>query len=208
MGHGFHARERSKRQSGKHQPKLVAVVARRHLDHHGAAARRARRALPRSTTRCSMSTPPPRSAAYEFETDAWQLDVASAGLQKCLAGPSGSAPLTSQRARRTVITAPQAHRSRDSRRRATKDGDGPLIRSQLLRPRHDHGLLVRQARSTTTPRRPPCSTRRANARASCSSEGLEQAFARHARAARRAARGPRGHGAEALRRSARTRWPT
>src|SRR6185503_1291459 len=27
-------------------------------------------------------------------TDAWQLDVVSAGLQKCLSGPSGSAPLT------------------------------------------------------------------------------------------------------------------
>src|SRR6185295_7222888 len=30
----------------------------------------------------------------DLPTDAWQLDVVSAGLQKCLAGPSGSAPLT------------------------------------------------------------------------------------------------------------------
>jgi len=29
-----------------------------------------------------------------FETDAWGLDAATAGLQKCLGGPSGSAPLT------------------------------------------------------------------------------------------------------------------
>jgi (S)-ureidoglycine-glyoxylate aminotransferase len=29
-----------------------------------------------------------------FETDAWGLDVVTAGLQKCLAGPSGSAPVT------------------------------------------------------------------------------------------------------------------
>jgi (S)-ureidoglycine-glyoxylate aminotransferase len=29
-----------------------------------------------------------------FEMDAWGLDAASAGLQKCLAGPSGSAPVT------------------------------------------------------------------------------------------------------------------
>lgn len=29
-----------------------------------------------------------------FEMDAWVLDAASAGLQKCLGGPSGSAPLT------------------------------------------------------------------------------------------------------------------
>jgi (S)-ureidoglycine-glyoxylate aminotransferase len=29
-----------------------------------------------------------------FETDAWGLDAATAGLQKCLGGPSGSSPLT------------------------------------------------------------------------------------------------------------------
>ncbi|RDV27525.1 alanine--glyoxylate aminotransferase family protein [Alteromonas aestuariivivens] len=29
-----------------------------------------------------------------FETDAWQLDAVSVGLQKCLGGPSGSAPVT------------------------------------------------------------------------------------------------------------------
>ncbi|WP_090033810.1 pyridoxal-phosphate-dependent aminotransferase family protein [Cellulomonas marina] len=29
-----------------------------------------------------------------FEADAWGLDAATAGLQKCLAGPSGSAPIT------------------------------------------------------------------------------------------------------------------
>jgi (S)-ureidoglycine-glyoxylate aminotransferase len=30
----------------------------------------------------------------EFETDQWQLDAVSVGLQKCLGGPSGSAPVT------------------------------------------------------------------------------------------------------------------
>jgi (S)-ureidoglycine---glyoxylate transaminase len=29
-----------------------------------------------------------------FETDAWGIDAATAGLQKCLGGPSGSAPIT------------------------------------------------------------------------------------------------------------------
>lgn len=29
-----------------------------------------------------------------FETDAWGVDVVTSGLQKCLAGPSGSAPIT------------------------------------------------------------------------------------------------------------------
>ncbi|RFA22416.1 pyridoxal-phosphate-dependent aminotransferase family protein [Subtercola boreus] len=33
-------------------------------------------------------------AGNTFETDAWGLDAVTAGLQKCLAGPSGSAPAT------------------------------------------------------------------------------------------------------------------
>ncbi len=33
-------------------------------------------------------------AGNTFETDAWGIDVVTAGLQKCLAGPSGSAPIT------------------------------------------------------------------------------------------------------------------
>ena len=33
-------------------------------------------------------------AGNVFETDAWGVDVATAGLQKCLAGPSGSSPIT------------------------------------------------------------------------------------------------------------------
>src|SRR6187551_714611 len=33
-------------------------------------------------------------AGNPFETDQWQLDAVSVGLQKCLGGPSGSAPIT------------------------------------------------------------------------------------------------------------------
>ena len=33
-------------------------------------------------------------AGNEFKTDEWQLDAVSVGLQKCLGGPSGSAPIT------------------------------------------------------------------------------------------------------------------
>ena len=39
----------------------------------------------------------------EFETDTWGVDVATAGLQKCLAGPSGSAPITLSAAAVDVI---------------------------------------------------------------------------------------------------------
>lgn len=38
-----------------------------------------------------------------FLADEWGVDVASAGLQKCLAGPSGSAPITISDAARAVI---------------------------------------------------------------------------------------------------------
>ena len=39
----------------------------------------------------------------EFETDAWGVDVVTAGLQKCLAGPAGSAPITLSAAAADVI---------------------------------------------------------------------------------------------------------
>ncbi|MEP9363902.1 alanine--glyoxylate aminotransferase family protein [Nocardioides sp. CN2-186] len=41
----------------------------------------------------------------EFETDAWGIDIATAGLQKCLGGPSGSAPITISDRAATVIDA-------------------------------------------------------------------------------------------------------
>ncbi|MFC5999496.1 pyridoxal-phosphate-dependent aminotransferase family protein [Quadrisphaera sp. GCM10027208] len=40
-----------------------------------------------------------------FETDAWGVDVASAGLQKCLGGPPGSAPITLSTAAAGLIEA-------------------------------------------------------------------------------------------------------
>jgi (S)-ureidoglycine-glyoxylate aminotransferase len=40
-----------------------------------------------------------------FEADAWGLDAATAGLQKCLGGPSGSAPVTLSDKAVSVITA-------------------------------------------------------------------------------------------------------
>ena len=43
-----------------------------------------------------------------FEADAWGIDVATAGLQKCLGGPSGSAPITLSRRAVEVIEA-RAH---------------------------------------------------------------------------------------------------
>lgn len=41
----------------------------------------------------------------DFEADAWGLDAATAGLQKCLGGPSGSSPLTLSPRAVEVVTA-------------------------------------------------------------------------------------------------------
>ena len=46
-----------------------------------------------------------------FETDAWQIDMASAGLQKCLSGPPGSAPVSFNDRAAAVINGAQAHRA-------------------------------------------------------------------------------------------------
>src|SRR6187402_1824272 len=40
-----------------------------------------------------------------FEVDEWGIDVATAGLQKCLAGPSGSSPITLSDAAVEVVNA-------------------------------------------------------------------------------------------------------
>ncbi len=75
-----------------------------------------------------------------LETDAWGLDAVSAGMQKCLGGPSGTSPITlSARMeeairRRKCVEEGSSHRRPPRRRR----GDDLL---QLLRSRHGDGLL-------------------------------------------------------------------
>ena len=76
----------------------------------------------------------------DFRTDELGLDAVTAGLQKCLGGPSGSAPVTFSDARRRGDHVPQVGRGGHPRARATRsraDRD-PL---ELLRPRHDLRLL-------------------------------------------------------------------
>jgi len=77
----------------KHRPKLVALcqgdtstTMLQPLAEIGAIARRYD-ALIYSDTTASLG-------GNDLRTDDWQLDVVSSGLQKCLAGPSGSAPIT------------------------------------------------------------------------------------------------------------------
>jgi (S)-ureidoglycine---glyoxylate transaminase len=67
----------------------------------------------------------------DLPTDAWQLDVVSAGLQKCLGGPSGSAPLTlNERAEKRIQR--RKHVEAGLRDKNQPEGEGPVIRSNYF----------------------------------------------------------------------------
>jgi len=66
----------------------------------------------------------------EFAVDDWCVDVATAGLQKCLGGPSGSAPITMSEAAVSVV---QARRHVEAGIRASTDAaTGTRIGSNYL----------------------------------------------------------------------------
>lgn len=88
----------------EHKPKLLAIVhgdtsttLAQPLDELGELCRK-HGALFYTDTTAALG-------GNEFETDAWGIDAATAGLQKCLAGPSGSAPITLSPAAVEVINA-------------------------------------------------------------------------------------------------------
>lgn len=97
-----------------------------------------------------------------LETDAWEVDCVSAGLQKCLAGPSGSAPITlSPRAEAAIVR--RRHIEQGIATASDVPGNGARIRSNYF----DLAMIMdywARSASTTTPRRHRCSTPRANAR--------------------------------------------
>ena len=77
----------------EHKPKLLAIVhgdtsttLAQPLDELGEICRRHGVLFYTDTTAAL--------GGNAFEVDAWGIDAATAGLQKCLAGPSGSAPIT------------------------------------------------------------------------------------------------------------------
>jgi (S)-ureidoglycine-glyoxylate aminotransferase len=118
----------------------------------------------------------------DLPTDAWQLDVVSAGLQKCLGGPSGSAPLTlNQRAEKVVVR--RRHTEEGLKKKGEKDGEGPIIRSNYF----DLAMIMDywsdQALNHHTE-----ATSMLYAARECGrillGEGLQKAFARHAAASR------------------------
>ena len=66
-----------------------------------------------------------------FETDAWQVDAVSAGLQKCLSGPPGSSPVTFNE-RVAEAVAGRTHIEAGIRPAGAEDAAGPRIRSNYF----------------------------------------------------------------------------
>jgi (S)-ureidoglycine-glyoxylate aminotransferase len=69
--------------------------------------------------------------------DAWQIDAASSGLQKCLSGPPGSSPITIGE-RVVAVVKRRRHVEAGIRPTDFVDGDGPVIQSNYF----DLGMLM------------------------------------------------------------------
>jgi (S)-ureidoglycine---glyoxylate transaminase len=118
----------------------------------------------------------------ELPVDAWQLDVVSAGLQKCLAGPSGSAPLTlNARAEKRIVR--RRHIEAGLQKPGEKDGEGPIIRSNYF----DLAMIMDYWSESALNHHTEATTMLYAAR-ECArillQEGLPQAFRRHAAASK------------------------
>ena len=116
----------------------------------------------------------------DLPADAWRLDVVSAGLQKCLGGPSGAAPLTlNARAEQRVLR--RRHTEQGLRTSDAEDGEGTAIRSNYL----DLAMIIdywsKKALNHHTEATSMLYAARECARILVT-EGLAHAFARHATA--------------------------
>ncbi len=130
----------------------------------------------------------------DLQTDAWQLDVVSAGLQKCLSGPSGSAPLTlNERAEKRIFR--RRHTEAGLRTTDEVQGEGPVIRSNYF----DLAMIMDYWSDKALNHHTEATTMLYAAH-ECArillEEGLPRAFARHAAASRALGAGLRAMGLE------------
>jgi (S)-ureidoglycine-glyoxylate aminotransferase len=118
----------------------------------------------------------------DVQTDAWHLDVVSAGLQKCLGGPPGSAPLTLNDRAEKIIQR-RKHTEEGLREMGQRDGDGPVIRSNYF----DLAMIMDYWSDKALNHHTEATTMLYAAH-ECArillEEGLDKAFARHARASK------------------------
>jgi len=130
----------------------------------------------------------------DLPTDAWQLDAVSAGLQKCLGGPSGSAPLTlNERAEKRIVR--RRHTEAGLRARGQEEGDGPVIRTNYF----DLAMIMDYWSDKALNHHTEATTMLYAAR-ECArillQEGLKAAFERHAVASRALGEGLQAMGLE------------
>lgn len=114
----------------KHDPKVVAVIhgdtsttMAQPLKDIGAACREAGALLYVDATATLGGMP--------VEVDAWQLDAVSAGLQKCMSGPPGSAPVTFNARVADAVNA-RKHTEGGIRPADYVAAEGPMISSNYL----------------------------------------------------------------------------
>jgi (S)-ureidoglycine-glyoxylate aminotransferase len=118
----------------------------------------------------------------DLPVDAWQLDLVSAGLQKCLGGPSGSAPLTlNDRAERRILR--RRHTEQGLRKPGEPQGEGPVFRYNYF----DLAMIMDYWSDRALNHHTEATSMLYAAR-ECArillQEGLPRAFARHALASR------------------------
>jgi len=119
--------------------------------------------------------------------DAWQIDCATAGLQKCLGGPSGSAPITlSERMAQAVYR--RRHVEEGLRGPGYAPGEGPIVGSNYF----DLAMLIDYWSDLGLNHHTEATSMLYAAR-ECGrlfvEEGREHAFQRHAQAGRALAAG-------------------
>lgn len=115
-----------------------------------------------------------------IETDGWGVDIVTAGLQKCLGGPSGSAPITiSDRAAEFIFS--RRHTEKGIRAVDAEDGHRPRIGSNYF----DLAMIMDYWSEKRLNHHTEATTMLYGAR-ECArvalQEGLEARFERHARA--------------------------
>jgi (S)-ureidoglycine-glyoxylate aminotransferase len=165
----------------QHRPKLVAIVhgdtsttMAQPLEEIGALCRRYDALLYVDATATL--------GGMDFPVDRWNVDAASAGLQKCLSGPPGSAPITfNERVERAVLR--RKHVEAGIRPPGFQPGNGPRIQSNYfdLPMLMDYWSEARLNHHTEA-------TSMLYAARECArivlQAGLEPTFARHAQASR------------------------
>ena len=130
----------------------------------------------------------------EVRVDDWRIDVLSTGLQKCLSGPPGSAPITfNERVEQRVLS--RKHIEQGIRPSGFEAANGPVIRSNYF----DLAMLMDYWSEARLNHHTEATSMLYAAR-ECArvllAEGLDEAHARHERASRAIGAGLRAMGLE------------